>query len=146
MISAAVWINLGSTLYLLGLIWCIQVVHYPLMNRVDSDRFCEFHRQHGLRITLVVVAPMLVELASAAVLAVWVPKGVDSVLPAIGLVLVVVIWISTFAIQVPLHRRLACGFDTIAHRRLVNSNWLRTAAWSLRAVVVLVIAVQSWAR
>jgi hypothetical protein len=141
-ISAVVWINFAATLYLLGLIWCIQIVHYPLMNRVDSDRFREFHGQHGLRITLVVVAPMLVELASAAALAVWVPEGVESVLPVVGLILVVVIWISTFAIQVPLHRRLAHGFDSVAHRRLVNSNWLRTVAWSLRAVVVFVIAVQ----
>lgn len=142
MMSAMVWINLGSTLYLLGLIWCIQVVHYPLMNRVGPDEFREFHHQHGLRISLVVVVPMLVELASSAALAVWVPEGVDPVLPVIGLVLVVAIWISTFAAQVPAHRRLAQGFDTFAHRRLVTSNWLRTAAWSLRAVVVLVIAVR----
>ena len=142
MISAVVWINFASTLYLLGLIWCIQIVHYPLMNQVDSDRFREFHHRHGLRISLVVVAPMLVELASAAALAVRVPKGVNSALPVIGLVLVAVIWISTFAVQVPLHRRLALGFDSVAHRRLVNSNWLRTAAWSLRAVVVLMIAIQ----
>jgi hypothetical protein len=141
-ISIVVWINLGSTLYLLGLIWCIQIVHYPLMNHVGSDRFREFHRRHGLRVTLVVVAPMLVEMASAVALAVWVPKGVEPWLPMIGLILVVVIWISTFVIQVPVHRHLALGFDSIAHRRLVNSNWLRTAAWSLRAVVVFVIAVQ----
>lgn len=143
MISMVVWINLGSTLYLLGLIWCIQVVHYPLMNRVSPDGFQEFHHQHGLRVSFVVLVPMLVELVSAAALAVWVPTGVGPMLPAIGLVLVVAIWISTFAIQVPAHRRLAQGFDSMAHRRLVNSNWLRTAAWSLRAVVVLVIAVQS---
>jgi len=141
--SAVVWINLASTLYLLGLIWCIQIVHYPLMNRVGSDRFQEFHRQHGLRISFVVIAPMLVELVSAAALAMWVPIGVEPELPAIGLVLVIVIWLSTFAIQVPIHRRLALGFDPAAHRRLVSANWLRTAAWSLRAVVALVIAVQS---
>jgi len=141
--STVVWINLASTLYLVGLIWCIQIVHYPLMNRVGSDRFEEFHRQHGLRISFVVVAPMLVELASAAALAVWVPNGVEPELPVIGVVLVIVIWLSTFAIQVPIHRRLALGFDPAAHRRLVTGNWLRTAAWSLRAIVALVIAVQS---
>lgn len=140
--SMMVWINLASTLYLLGLIWCIQIVHYPLMNHVGSDRFREFHRQHGIRISFVVVAPMLVELVSAAALAVWVPKGVEPELPVIGLALVVVIWLSTFAIQVPAHRRLALGFDSMAHRRLVTSNWLRTAGWSLRAVVALAIAVQ----
>lgn len=140
--STVVWINLASTLYLLGLIWCIQIVHYPLMNRVGGDRFEEFHRLHGLRISFVVVAPMLVELASAVALAVWVPIGVEPELPAIGLFLVVVIWLSTFAIQVPIHRRLALGFDPAAHRRLVDTNWLRTAAWSIRAGVTIAIAVQ----
>jgi len=140
--STMVWTNVASSLYLLGLIWCIQIVHYPLMNQVGSDRFHEFHRQHGLRTSFVVVAPMLVELVSAAALAVWVPKGVEPELTVIGLVLVVVIWLSTFAIQVPVHRRLAFGFDSVAHRRLVTSNWLRTAAWSLRAVVALAIAIQ----
>jgi hypothetical protein len=113
------------------------------MNQVGSDRFREFHRQHGLRITFVVVAPMLVELVSATALAVWAPKGVEPELPVIGLVLVAVIWLSTFAVQVPVHRRLALGFDSMAHRRLVTSNWLRTAAWSFRAVVALAIAIQS---
>ncbi len=140
--SAMVWINLASTFYLLGLIWCIQIVHYPLMSHVGSDRFRAFHRQHGLRITFVVVVPMLVELVSAAALAAWVQNGIEPELPVIGLVLVAVIWLSTFAVQVPLHRRLALGFDCKAHRRLVASNWLRTAAWSLRAVVALAIAIQ----
>jgi hypothetical protein len=140
--AAAVWINLVSTLYLLGLIWCIQVVHYPLMDSVARDGFREFHRRHGFRVSLVVVAPMLAELVSAAALAVSVPDGVDSAVTVIGVVLVIVIWISTFVIQVPLHRRLAQGFDSVAHRRLVTSNWFRTAAWSLRAIVATVIAVQ----
>ena len=103
-------------------VWCIQIVHYPLMNHVRSDRFRAFHRQHGLRITFVVVAPMLVELVSAAALAAWVPNGVEPELPVIGLVLVAVIWLSTSAVQVPLHRRLALGFDSMAHWRLVTSN------------------------
>lgn len=124
-----------------GLIWCIQVVHYPLMDRVGLECFAGFHRQHSLRISLIVVPAMLVEAATALLLVVSVPAGVPGALPALGLGLLAIVWVSTFAAQVPLHARLARGFDPEAHRRLVNSNWLRTAAWSLRAALAIAIAV-----
>lgn len=145
MISALVWIHLVSTLYLVGLIWCVQVVHYPLMDRVDRGRFREFHHQHGLRISVIVVAPMVIEFASAVALMVWIPDNVAMRLPATGLVLVVLIWASTFGLQVPLHHKLAAGFDATAHRRLVRSNWIRTVAWSLRAAVAVMIAIRALA-
>ena len=135
-----VWAHLAATLYLAGLIWCIQVVHYPLMDRVGPETFIEFHRQHSLRISLIVVAPMLVELATAVMLVALVPEGVPRALPALGLGLLAVVWVSTFAVQVPLHARLARGFDPRAHRRLVRSNWLRTAAWTLRAALAIAVA------
>jgi hypothetical protein len=55
----------------------------------------------------------------------------------IGIGLILAIWLSTFFLQVPLHERLAQGFDAETHRSLVNTNWIRTAAWTLRAVLVL---------
>ena len=38
-------------------------------------------------------------------------------------------------------RRLSQGFDGRAHRRLVNTNWLRTVLWSGRAVVAVALVV-----
>jgi hypothetical protein len=43
-------------------------------------------------------------------------------------------WLSTWVVQIPLHNCLAAGFDSEAHRRLVKTNWMRTAAWTLRGV------------
>jgi hypothetical protein len=140
MSQIAVWAHLAATLYLAGLIWCIQVVHYPLMDAVGGERFAGFHRRHSARISLIVVPPMLVEAATALLLVMSVPPGVPRLLPALGLALLGLVWASTFAVQVPLHSRLARSFDPKAHRRLVNSNWLRTAAWSLRAAIAIAIA------
>ena len=137
----AVWAQLVATLYLVGLIWCIQVVHYPLMNRLDGQRFADFHRQHSLRIGSIVILPMLIELITSIWLVALVPNGVTPVLPILGLLLTAVIWISTFGVQVPLHQKLAGGFNARAHRMLVRSNWVRTIAWSLRAAIVVGIAV-----
>jgi hypothetical protein len=54
--------------------------------------------------------------------------------------LLAVIWISTAFVQVPCHEQLSQGFDKAVHQRLVWTNWLRTAAWSLRALLVLWMA------
>jgi hypothetical protein len=54
---------------------------------------------------------------------------------------VVLLWLSTFAIQVPLHRRLAGGFDPAIHRTLVTTNWVRTVLWSIRGLLAVAVAV-----
>ena len=141
MVDGVIWIHLAATLFLTGLIWVIQIVHYPLLDRSAGESFPTLHRDHTRRITLVVVPPMLVELATACWLVARPPAGTPAALPLIGLVLLGVVWLSTFALQVPEHKRLADGFDHAAHRRLVQSNWIRTSAWSLRAAVALAIAV-----
>jgi hypothetical protein len=141
--ATVIWAHIAATLYLTGLIWVIQVVHYPLMNRVPGDRFVVFHAEHARRISIVVILPMLVELVSAIALVVIRPPGVSVALLVAGVVLVGVVWLSTFALQVPLHRRLGRGFDTAAHRALVCGNWIRTVAWTLRAVVAIAIAVSA---
>jgi hypothetical protein len=48
-------------------------------------------------------------------------------------------WLSTWRIQIPLHHRLAKGFDPEVHRRLVATNWGRTAAWSIRGACLLAL-------
>jgi hypothetical protein len=141
MTDIVIWIHLAATLFLTGLIWVIQIVHYPLLDQGGVDGFAGFHRRHTRRISLVVIPPMLVELATACWLALENPEAVPVALPRIGLVLLGIVWLSTFALQVPEHNRLSRGFDRAAHRRLVTGNWIRTIAWSLRAAVALAIAL-----
>ncbi len=121
------------TAFLTGLIWWVQLVHYPLFARVGAEAFTDFHRQHVRRATWVVAPAMILE-AVTGVLLVWM-RPADPFC-WLGISLLAVIWGSTAWIQVPLHGRLEDGFDPRVHARLVRSNWLRTAAWSLRAVVV----------
>ena len=46
---------------------------------------------------------------------------------------------STAFLQVPLHKKLTEGLDLAVVRRLVNTNWLRTAVWTIRAGLVLLM-------
>ena len=127
----------AATLALCGLIWTVQVVHYPLFARVGEAAFRGYHEAHTRLMTIVVAPLMAVELGTALW---WIASPVPGVTPAaawIGLALVLVCWLSTAFIQVPQHRRLAVGFDAPTHRALVRSNWIRTVAWTARGALCL---------
>lgn len=125
----------AATWFLVGLIWIVQVVHYPLFSLVGADGYVAYQRSHMSRITWIVAPAMFVELFVAAA-AVWV---LGSALSWIGAALLAGVWGSTFLLQVPLHGRLIGGFDANAHRLLVMTNWLRTALWSARGGVALLM-------
>jgi hypothetical protein len=86
---------------------------------------------------------MLGEAATAVALVFDPPNGVPLWLAAAGLGLLAVIWLSTALLQSPRHRELGAGFDAASHRFLVASNWLRTACWSVRGLVVLWMAAKA---
>ncbi len=83
---------------------------------------------------------MLAEAATAVALVLVPPRGISPSLAGIGLALLAVVWLSTALLQSPRHRELGGGFDPASHRSLVASNWLRTACWSARGLVVLWMA------
>ena len=129
--------NLAATLYMTGVIWFVQLVHYPLMDGVGEAGFAAYEARHGQWTTAVVMPPMLIELATALWL-VWrpLPDIPRSVMVA-GLIAVLALWAVTFFVSVPQHNVLASGFDAKAHRTLVATNWLRTALWTARAALML---------
>ena len=135
--SALLMAQLASTLPLVGLIWTIQLVHYPLFELVGEESQVDYQKEHMNRITWVVAPLMLIELVTVGLLWVLAPFDVWAI---VGALLVAVIWVSTVIIQVPCHGRLAAGFDRAIHRRLVDSNWIRTIAWTLRGAVAVVMA------
>lgn len=121
-----------------GVIWVVQLVHYPLMVYVARDRFAAFERDHCVQIAFVVLPPMLVEAAVAT----WfvlepAPTPSAAVLAWTGFALLAGLWVSTFLLQVPCHRALESGFDPTAHARLLRTNWIRSLGWSGRAAVAI---------
>lgn len=130
-------LHLSSTLVMLGIIWFVQVVHYPLMAVVDPGSFTAYERAHQQLTTRVVAAPMLIEACSAAALLFSLPAARRSPLFLLACGLLVLIWISTACWQVPLHQRLGDGYDRKAIHRLVDTNWLRTICWSARGILLL---------
>ncbi|MFM7052893.1 MAG: hypothetical protein ACKOYN_12310 [Planctomycetota bacterium] len=135
--TAVLLANAASTLFMTGLIWFVQVVHYPLFAQVGAAEFAAYSRAHQSLTTLVVGPAMLVEALTAAWIALARPPAVPAWLAWSGVALVAAIWISTAALQVPSHARLSSGFDASVNGFLVGTNWIRTACWSLRAAVAI---------
>ena len=132
-------LQLVATLMMTGVIWIVQIVHYPLFSRVGSETFAAYHTDHVRLISFIVVPLMLVEAGAAAWTVVEGPPFVPTWAAWTGLALVGVVWGSTFFGQVPLHESLSRSFDPTAHAALVNGNWIRTAAWTARSALLLVV-------
>lgn len=137
-------VHAGATLAMAGLIWFVQLVHYPLFELASERDFERFAAQHQ-RLTSYVVVPLMVTEAGAAVaLLMNPPLGLERAPLWLGLSLLAVIWLSTALLQVPLHRRLANGRDVAAIRRLVAGNWVRTVAWTVRGGLALFLLAEAW--
>ncbi len=129
-------LHLISTMGMFGVIWFVQVVHYPLFTRVGAEGFTAYEALHR-QATFWVVAPlMLLELGTGLWLLVERPDFLGATWAGVGALLIGVNWGSTFFIQVPLHGQLDAGHQPEVIRRLVRSNWIRTVAWSLRAALM----------
>ena len=129
-----VFVQFISVLYLCGLIWTIQLVHYPSFHFVDQVNFRRFYRLHYRRISAIVVPAMLAEFLCGIYLLFRKPSyGATLHLFLLGIL--VVIWTSTFLLQVPIHRRLQTTRSESTIKSLVNTNWIRTLGWTLRGII-----------
>lgn len=131
--SVALLVNAASTLTLTGLIWTVQLVHYPAFRYIAKDQFVAFEAFHQRGIGFFVMPVMLLELGTSLLLLLYRPESLPWWWAIIGFSPVLAIWLSTFLVQVPLHAILAKQYDRPAIEALIRTNWIRTVAWSLRA-------------
>ena len=135
--KSVLFVQAASTWAMVGLIWFVQIVHYPLFGSVGAEGFPRYEQQHQRLTTLVVAPLMLAELAAALWLCFVRPDWLPAWQAWLGLGLVGIIWFSTAFLQVPAHEALAAEFSAEQHAKLVSTNWIRTIAWSARGVLVL---------
>ncbi|MCH2177771.1 MAG: hypothetical protein MK106_03115 [Mariniblastus sp.] len=136
-------LNIFSTLFMTGLIWFVQIVHYPLFSEVGKEGFIPYQEKHQWRTTWVVGPPMLIE-AFTAVLLIRYPPIPNTSLLLMGVGLVFLIWASTAFLQIPCHGELTRGYQAKYQRRLVLTNWIRTVAWTLRSILLGWVAFSVW--
>jgi len=141
-INSILLANFVATCLMTGVIWFVQWVHYPLLAKVPVDRAVETAIDHQRRTGQVLAIPMAVEGFTTLGLLIIRPESVPIFWPWFGAVLLAVALGSTVFVSVPLHAKMATNPTADVGRRLVVTNWPRTIAWSLRAVVCSVMILQ----
>ena len=128
-------VNLLSTSVMVGVIWVIQLLHYPSFHFINEKKYIEFQHFHMQRISFIVIPVMLIELASALLLSYFFRSSLTIIL----LALLLGIWGITFIFFTNMHQKLTNGYDPSIVDKLVKINWPRTALWSLRLTILLSI-------
>ena len=123
--------------FMTGLIWVIQLVHYPSFRFAEKNQFLEFSAFHQRRISWIVAPVMTAELTFNLYNLGWRFES-EPYLALISTVCLVLIWVVTFFVSVPCHSQLNHGYDEDAVTRLIRTNWLRTALWSVRSCSLFV--------
>ena len=141
--EAILVIHTASTLVMVGLIWFVQIVHYPLLARFGAETSTSVAEEHQRRTGYVVALPMAVEGVTTLALLADAPSSVWVGWPWIGAVLLAIVLLSTVLLSVPLHARMARAHDERTGRRLVLTNWPRTIGWSARGAISAVMVLQS---
>ena len=132
--SLALILHIFGTFFLTGLIWVIQLVHYPAFRFVEASQFISFEKLHTHRISLIVIPLMFTELLSGIYL---VFSREAPLYLKYSFALVILIWASTFFLSVPLHTKLSLGKNLDTINKLIATNWPRTVLWTLRSSIII---------
>ncbi|MDH4468399.1 MAG: hypothetical protein QE271_10095 [Bacteriovoracaceae bacterium] len=124
--------HLLITFGLVVLIWIIQILHYPSFHFYDEKEFPKAMLFHQRSISYLTLPLMVSELTSAC----WSIYQSYHFLNLVCLLLVVLIWLSTFFIQVPLHNQLLLSKDQHLIAKLIKTNWIRTCAWTMKFMLL----------
>ena len=133
-------IHLAATLFMVGLIWTIHYVHYPLFAYVGESTYASFQAAHVERIGKLLFVPWLTEGITLIGVLALAFLGTHKTLrvPAVinGAAMAVVLVISGFW-SAPAHAKLADGFDTSIHDQLMTVNLIRTLAWTVCGICAM---------
>ena len=135
--QAFLLLETAATIFMAGVLWTMQLLNYPLLALVGTEAFPGYEAAHNRRFALVVVPGVLAAAAGGIGLVASRPGQVAPWAPACELALLLVVIISTAALQGRQHGTLADGFDRRTLSLLVRSNWIRVAAWSAAAAIAL---------
>ena len=127
-------IHLIATSVMVGVIWVIQLVHYPSFHFIDIKQYTTFQRFHMSRISYVVIPAMLTELFTLILIIISMDQ-IDTLVLA-SAILLIFIWLMTAVFFSGVHQKLTLGYDQTVVDKLVKLNWGRTLLWTLRLLFI----------
>ena len=133
-------IHLVSTSFMVGVIWIVQLVHYPTFLFIDEQKSNDFQKFHMSRISYIVMPAMTTELFSGIYIFIYSNMAIDSNLFLLALTVLIINWIITALVFVKMHNKLLINYKIEIISLLVKWNWLRTLLWSVRLILLLRMA------
>ena len=127
-------IHLIATSVMVGVIWIIQLVHYPSFHFIELKQYTTFQRFHMSRITYVVIPAMLTELFTLILIVISMDQ-IDTLVLA-SAILLIFIWLITAVFFSGVHQKLTLGYDQTVVDKLIKLNWGRTLLWTLRLLFI----------
>ncbi len=127
-------IHLVLASIMVGVIWVIQLVHYPSFRFTDREKYVSFQIFHMRNISFIVVPVMILEFLSGLLLVLY-HSNHESLL-RISFILLLIIWLVTALFFAQIHQKLSKGYDETLVRKLVSFNWIRTLLWTIRTIII----------
>jgi hypothetical protein len=129
--------HFAASFAMAGIMWFVQIAYYPNLACIGPAEFVRYQHEHIRRVTAVAWTMLIVELATALILPLLAAPVLFRTLAIANLLLLLVVWYSTWFVQVPLHKVLEQGYCDEVHRRLVQTNWVRTICYTVRGAILL---------
>ncbi len=133
--ALVLFVHLIFTSVMTGVIWVIQIVHYPSFHFVEKELYTAFQKFHMNRISIIVIPIMLAELITGLLL--LLDKSSKSSLLIISFVILILIWAITGVFFSKAHNKLIIGYQELVVNQLVVMNWIRTLLWTLRLLLLI---------
>ena len=128
-------IHLVLASIMVGVIWVIQLVHYPSFRYTDKEKYVSFQIFHMRNISFIVMPVMVLEFLSGLLLVLY--HSNQESLFRISFILLLIIWLITALFFAQIHQKLSKGYDETLVRNLVSLNWIRTLLWTIRTIIIL---------
>ena len=123
-----------SCFMMTGIIWIVQLVHYPTFLFIKNDSFRKFSFFHQLRISIIVIPLMISEIFSHFYLLIYY-KDIFSLENIFQTFLILLIWFTTFSLSFPYHKSLEKKYKDSTLKKLIYTNWIRTLSWTFRSLI-----------
>lgn len=132
-------------LYVLGEIWFVQIVVYPLFAKVGADDYVTYHKFYSSRISLPVIIPGFISFFLPVMLIFIRPDSVPLSIALANAICGLVGLLVTVGLEIPRHNRLETGGkQERVIRELIRYNWPRTLSITGSAVLTLMMLTMAF--
>ena len=128
-------LHLISNAVMIGVISITQLITYPSFLKIDRAKFVDFHKKYVKTISFIAVPSMIFELCTLIYMNIY----ISNLILMKSLLVLIMLWLITFIIIVPIHNQLSKEFDCEKVISLIRYNWIRSVLWTSKIFIILYI-------